>query len=214
MNQIPSQERSIRSVIEVIVMFAMMAALLAVDKRLATLAGIIPIIYFFVEMRVRKRKLKGPETFVSDLMKSWYWIIIVAIGIQTLDAFIFHRFFPEMAEHLKARTPMLEEGFDINLLIKFAILAFGEEIAFRGVLQERFSWYLKPYFAIPLTSAVFALMHLSQGSALIVGLDLASVFVDSLVFGLIYHRTKNVWVSWVAHFAANIVAYFYITNLF
>ncbi|WP_411835303.1 CPBP family glutamic-type intramembrane protease [Paenibacillus barengoltzii] len=36
--------------------------------------------------------------------------------------------------------------------------------------------------------------------------------LDSLVFGIIYYQTRNVWVSWLAHFAANLLAYFYIAN--
>ncbi|MFL0554903.1 MULTISPECIES: CPBP family intramembrane glutamic endopeptidase [Paenibacillus] len=83
---------------------------------------------------------------------------------------------------------------------------------FRGLLQERLNWYVKPYFAIPLTSMIFALMHVSQGSVQIVSIDLISVFLDSLVFGIIYYQTRNVWVSWLAHFAANLLAYFYIAN--
>ncbi|MEC2345418.1 hypothetical protein P9H28_15150 [Paenibacillus barengoltzii] len=47
------------------------------------------------------------------------------------------------------------------------------------MLQERLSWYVKPYFAIPLTSMIFALMHVSQGSVQIVSIDLISVFLDS-----------------------------------
>jgi|HigsolmetaGSP11D_1036233.scaffolds.fasta_scaffold01293_5 membrane protease YdiL (CAAX protease family) len=212
MNPLINQTRSIRSLIEVILMFALMAVLLPVNNSLYTLAGLIPIAYYFLEGWLRKRSLKGPDALFADVKRSWYWILLVAIGMQTLDAFVFHQFVPEMAEHLRARTPLLEEGFDPDLLLTFAILALGEEIAFRGVLQERLSWYLKPYVAIPLTSAIFALVHVSRGSALIVGLDLASVFLDSLVFGIIYHQTRNVWVSWVAHFTANVLAYFYIVS--
>jgi membrane protease YdiL (CAAX protease family) len=195
-------------------MFALMVALLPINKGWATIAGLIPIVYYFAEGRIRQRRLLGPNALFAGLKRSWYWILLVAIGMQTLDAYVFQAFFPEMAEHLKARAPMLNEGVDASLLIQFFVAALGEEIAFRGVLQERLSWYLKPYLAIPLTSLLFALMHLSQGDALIVGLDLASVFLDSLVFGIIYHRTKNVWVSGVAHLAANLAAYFYIANWF
>jgi membrane protease YdiL (CAAX protease family) len=214
MNLVTNQERNTRSLIEVMAMFAIMAVLLAIDKGLATLAGFIPIVYFFVEGRIRKRHLPGPNRLIAGLKRSWYWIVLVAIGLQTLDAYVFHAYFPEMAAHLKARAPVLESGLDVQLLITFLVAALGEEIAFRGVLQERLGWYLRPYFAIPLASLLFALMHLSEGDALIVGLDLTSVFVDSLVFGIIYHQTKNVWVSGLAHLAANLVAYFYIVNWF
>ncbi|GFN31381.1 CPBP family intramembrane glutamic endopeptidase [Paenibacillus xylaniclasticus] len=212
MNEMTSPNRSKRSFIEVLIIFVIMIVLMAIDKNLSVVAGIIPIVYFFVDIRLRNRKAAGPEALLSGIKKSWYWIVIVVFGLQTFDYVIFDNFFPEMMEHLKARAPMLEQGFDISLLLTFLIAAFGEEVAFRGLLQERLSWYAKPYIAIPLTSVIFALMHLSHGSVQIVSLDLASVFVDSLVFGVIYYKTRNIWVSWLAHFAANLVAYFYIVN--
>jgi len=112
MNPLINQTRSIRSLIEVILMFALMAVLLPVNNSLYTLAGLIPIAYYFLEGWLRKRSLKGPDALFADVKRSWYWILLVAIGMQTLDAFVFHQFVPEMAEHLRARTPLLEEGFD------------------------------------------------------------------------------------------------------
>ena len=40
---------------------------------------------------------------------------------------------------------------------------------------------------------------------MIVFIDLASVFVDSMIYGVIFLRSRNVFVSWIAHFLADIV---------
>jgi hypothetical protein len=45
-------------------------------------------------------------------------------------------------------------------------------------------------------------MHFSIGPALIVIFDLLSVFIDSTFFGIIFQRSHNVFVAWIAHFLA------------
>jgi len=212
-NTIGKEERSFRAFIEVMVVLLVMVSLIAINKSLAGLAGIVPVIYFLIERRVRRRNHNKTYTFLMDLKKNWYWILLVAVGFQTLDLFVFTLYLPEMMEHIALRTPLLNENLSIKLMITILIAALGEEIAFRGLIQARFSWYLKPYVSIPLTSIIFALMHLSDGNALIVTMDMASVFLDSIVFGIIYYRTQNIWMSWIAHAAANIVAFLYLTYL-
>lgn len=208
-----NEKRSLRAFIEVMVILFVMIAITIIDKRLAGVASILPIIYFIIESIVRRRNNSRITTLLSDLKRSWYWILIVTVGFQTLYMLLFINVFPEMTEHLTARVPLLEESISLKILITFLIAALGEEIVFRGLFQERFSWYMKRYIAIPLTSTIFALMHFSDGDALIVGLDMTTIFLDSVIFGIIYYRTKNIMVCWFAHAAANIIAFLYITNI-
>jgi len=212
-NSIEKEGRSFRAFIEVMVVLLVMVSLIAIDRSLAALAGIVPVVYFLIERRARRRNNRT-NTFLSNLKQNWYWILLVAVGFQSLDLFVFTHYLPEMTEHITLRAPLLNEGLSFKLIITILIAALGEEIAFRGLIQDRFSWYMKPYVSIPLTSIIFALMHLSNGNALIVSIDMTSVFLDSIVFGIIYYRTQNIWMSWIAHAAANLVAFLYLTYLF
>ena len=48
-------------------------------------------------------------------------------------------------------------------------------------------------------------MHYAPGPALIVFVDLALIVVDSIIYGIIFARSNNVFVAWVAHFLADLV---------
>ncbi len=48
-------------------------------------------------------------------------------------------------------------------------------------------------------------MHFAAGPTLIVIIDLFSVFIDSIIFGIIFQRSHNVLVAWIAHFLGDIV---------
>jgi membrane protease YdiL (CAAX protease family) len=92
-----------------------------------------------------------------------------------------------------------------QLVLAILIAPLGEEISFRGLFQERLGWFMPTWVAIGVTSLLFALMHLSYGPADVVFWDLFSVFVDSLFFGIIYAKTKNILVSYIAHLLADVI---------
>ena len=55
-----------------------------------------------------------------------------------------------------------------------------------------------------ISSIVFSFMHYSQGSFTVVAYDIFTIFIDSLIYSVIYHRTKNIFASWIAHYLADI----------
>jgi membrane protease YdiL (CAAX protease family) len=96
-------------------------------------------------------------------------------------------------------------GFFIGLFIIALLPAFFEEIFFRGVIQNLFTrWWGRPYIAILITSLFFSLVH---GSIFL----FISRAVLGIALGMIFYYTQNVWVSFIAHFINNGIAF---TQLF
>ncbi len=91
-----------------------------------------------------------------------------------------------------------------EFLVAIVIMAFFpalfEEIFFRGALQNLLErWWKKPLLAIIVTSLLFSLIHMS----LFLFLSRALL---GFVLGLMYQRSKNLWVNIIAHFLNNAVA--------
>ena len=90
--------------------------------------------------------------------------------------------------------------FLMALVIMAFLPALFEELFFRGVLQNLLErWWKKPLLAIIVTSLLFSLIHMS------VFLFLSRALLG-FVLGLMYQRSKNLWVNIIAHFLNNAVA--------
>jgi membrane protease YdiL (CAAX protease family) len=177
---------------------------------------ILPIIYYLVERRIRGRSRESigfiSAKFLKDIKKNWVWILLVGIVFQIIYVTIFRNYFPEMFNHVLERASIIKT-FDGALIFKLLLLALGEEIVFRGLVQERLQWVMKPRYAILLSSAAFSLMHIAPGKTSIVALDLTTIFIDSVIFGVLFYKTRNVYVSWIAHALGNIVSAFIIASM-
>jgi hypothetical protein len=78
--------------------------------------------------------------------------------------------------------------------------ALFEEIFFRGAVQNLLErWWKKPLLALLATSLFFSFIHMSVFLFL-------SRAVLGLVLGLMYQRSRNLWVNIIAHFLNNAVA--------
>lgn len=90
-----------------------------------------------------------------------------------------------------------------ELIMALIIMAFFpalfEELFFRGALQNLFErWWKKPLLAVLVTSLLFSLIHASIFLFL-------SRAVLGFVLGLMYQRSRNIWVNIIAHFLNNAV---------
>lgn len=91
-----------------------------------------------------------------------------------------------------------------EFLMAIVIMAFFpalfEEIFFRGAVQNLLvRWWKKPLLAILITSLLFSLIHMS----IFLFLSRAAL---GFVLGLMYQKSKNLWVNIIAHFLNNAVA--------
>lgn len=177
---------------------------------IAGLSVIIGVVIFFINNAVEKQSpeqnglnFKTIGTGLKD-RKIWFWLALplimdaVSIGISKL-------FLPEYIEHVIARAGVFV-SYDKILLLVFQLLVFalGEEIAWRAFFQNQ----LKKVFPITpvliLSSILFALGHLTDGNAVIVIYDVFFVFINSVLYGIIFHKTNNAWISTISHFVANL----------
>ncbi|MEO8771418.1 MAG: CPBP family intramembrane glutamic endopeptidase [Ferruginibacter sp.] len=90
--------------------------------------------------------------------------------------------------------------FLVALVIMAFLPALFEELFFRGAVQNLFvKWWKQPLVAIIVTSLLFSLIH---GSIYL----FLSRAVLGFVLGLLYYKTKNIWINVIAHFLNNAIA--------
>lgn len=90
--------------------------------------------------------------------------------------------------------------FLMALVVMAFFPALFEEVFFRGAMQNLFvKWWKAPLLAIIVTSVLFSLIHSS------VYLFFSRIALG-FVLGLMYYKTKNIWVNVIAHFLNNAIA--------
>ncbi len=98
------------------------------------------------------------------------------------------------------------------LLPLLAISLLAEEITFRNLFQGRLAPIIGNTVAILLVSFLFGLSHYSPGAFLVVALDIASIFVDSILYGILYARRNNLIIVWAAHLIGDIFGMIFLLN--
>lgn len=184
-----------------------------------SLTILFSILYLFIENKRNKGKMEDigfiPKNILSDIKKYWWLILIpVVSGIVSISLFKF--VLPEIYVYASDTKPMLSFGNLFLQIPKLLILAFAEEIAFRGFFQTKLCDITKPIWAIIITSLFFAIGNFSAVS--ITGLIYTSffIFIDNIIYGVIYQRTKNIYSCTISHFLANVIEtfilFFYLFN--
>jgi membrane protease YdiL (CAAX protease family) len=116
---------------------------------------------------------------------------------------------PAFIDHVTVRLPLpVGRTADyLPLLVLGALVgAFLEEISFRALFQQRLSWFIPTPAAIGIVSVVFGIGHWASGDPVIVLIDVLLVIVDSTFYGIIFARSKNIYVAWFTHLFANLFA--------
>ena len=147
-------------------------------------------------------KLRG---FKEDFRANWHLILVVAVVLQLPIVLIARAYWPDLLRHMADRIPLLNSSSIGLLILVLLLIPFFEELIYRGLLQQRLAWYLNGFVANVIASFIFGLQHFSPGSPAIVAVDLAGVFVDGMFYGWIFSRCRNIFVSWTAHTAADII---------
>lgn len=208
--RVATNARASRRVLtETIVLLALVTAAPLLPPGLRTLLALVPLVYFFVERHVRHRAWGEvgfrPRALPRDLAANWLPAVLVAVVIQFVVVWAAARWEPGYLDHVIARLPFqLDQAPRLIPLILVATL--GEEITFRALFQERLGWFVPVPVAVGVTSLAFGLAHWAKGDPFIVAIDIGLVVVDSVLYGIIYARTRNVFASWVPHFLADLFA--------
>ena len=98
-------------------------------------------------------------------------------------------------------------GLLLNLVVVALIPAVGEELTFRGVLQQSLTRKMNPHVAIFLSAAIFSFIHFQFYGFL------PRMFLG-LLLGYMFYITNSLWTSIAMHFANNgtVVVLYYLAN--
>ena len=113
----------------------------------------------------------------------------------------------EFVAHVMGRTSSIL-SFDKTVLLigQVIIAAFGEEIAYRVFFLGKGMKIFPFWFCAVVSSLTFAAGHIAAGNMGIVVYDIAAVFIDSLIFSVIYYKSGNCVISTFSHILGNSVS--------
>lgn len=197
-----------RLLTETLVIILITILLFLIINNLKSIIPVIPAIYLLIERRKRHRSWSDigfkTKNIFSDLKTNWHLILLVGVISPLLTFYLGKYCIHGYIDHVKSRLPM-----DVNVIIPAIMTAtigtFLEEIIFRGFVQGRLEWFITPTKAIIISSILFAFMHYSNGSIPIVTLDMFGIFVDGILLGIIFTRTKNIFTSWIGHYLSDLI---------
>ena len=185
-----------------------------------------PIIYYYLT-----RKTKQLQALGFRKMKRPWLLLIVGLLLMLLalpvteqlthwnEAMKLGPAFSRLEEYMK----MLEEsteaaiekmlnadtfgGLLLNLLIIALIPAVGEEMTFRGVLQQSLTRKMNPHIAIILSAAIFSFIHFQFYGFL------PRMFLGMLL-GYMFYISRSLWPNILMHFVNNgtVVVLYYLNN--
>ncbi|NLL69977.1 MAG: CPBP family intramembrane metalloprotease [Epulopiscium sp.] len=178
--------------------------------KIAGIAVFVGVVFFFVNKASEKQSFEGSGLDISAIRTNfkdktiWFWIVLPII-MDAVSITISKLFLPEYIEHVLARTEVFV-SFDkiVIMIIQLAFLALGEEIAWRSFYQRQLNKALPIIPTLLISSVLFAIGHFNQGDAVIVLYDVFFVFINSVLYGIIFHKTNNAWISTMSHFVANL----------
>ena len=156
------------------------------------------------------------KRFFSDLKKPGViplilFMILLSPAEMLLSKAVFGRAY---IDHVLGRINV--PGLDQLPLLLFnqIVSVLGEEIEFRaffvGKGMKRF-----PFWPVAIAGAViFAAAHYAAGPAGIVARDLAGIFIDAILFAILYRKTGNCLISFIPHFVSNMLGFFLVPVIF
>jgi len=208
------KETSSKMLLELILVMGISVFLFLSVPGLAWVYTILPLIYLLIERKIRHRPLGSMgikySGIIADLRANFFIIILVAVGIQFAVIVGSYWLWSPLFIRFQERVVYLQAHFGTFVpftmfLPLVALSTFLEELVFRGFVQERASWFFNDFVAIIVGALLLTVFHYSSGELPAVMTDLLFVFLDSLLYGLIYLRSKNIFAAWTAHLSADIL---------
>ena len=200
---------SCRELYEVVIILILTFVAQFIWREFSLLFASIPTMYLFIERYLRRRTWAeigfSIRKIPRDVVANWLPILLVSIIIQFLVVWTTKNWMPIFLDHVIARFPLTIDQ-SLGYLPMLLIGTLWEEINYRALFQDRLSWFIPAPVAIGIVSVIFGIGHWAQGNSVIVTIDILLVILDSVFYGIIFARSKNVFVSWIAHFLANLFA--------
>ena len=185
-----------------------------------------PIVYYYITRQEHQMQALG----FRRLNRPW-WLILIGAALMLIaipitnqltlwnesmslgDAFEkIEEYLKMMEDMAKATTEKMLSGTTIgalllNLLVVALIPAVGEELTFRGVLQQALTRKMNPHVAIILSAAIFSFIHFQFFGFF------PRMFLGILL-GYMFYITGSLWTSILMHFLNNgsVVVLYYLNN--
>ncbi|MCC7359850.1 MAG: CPBP family intramembrane metalloprotease [Anaerolineales bacterium] len=200
---------------ETLLILAVLTATALINRALGTLVSLGVIGYLLIERQARHRPWAELGFSFSgigaSLRRNWPLILLVSVVIQLAVVWGAQVLWPELLDHIAGRIPFNYAQL-LSALPLLLVATFMEELLYRALFQERLGWFLPVPAAIVGVSLIFGLAHYSPGPAGPVAADVALVILDSVIYGIIYARGRNVLVAWLAHCLADVIAILLLIN--
>lgn len=165
--------------------------------------------FFLVEAAAKTRDDESGlrfTTIFADLKKPGvlFWMllpIVSAVATLAVGELIFSG---EFASHVIGRTSAILSFDKIPLLMgQVIIAALGEEIAFRGFFLGKAMKIVPFWPCAVVSSVVFAVGHIATGAVSLVVYDIATIFIDSMIYAVLYRKSGNCLVCTISHILCN-----------
>lgn len=174
-----------------------------------------PIVYYYITRKAQPiqalgfRKMEQPWLYlligvalmfislpVTNRLTVWNESMSFGSAFATLENYL-----KTLEETAQATTEKMLNvdtigGLLINLIVIALIPAVGEELTFRGVLQQSLTRRMSPHVAILLASAIFSFIHFQFYGFL------PRMFLGILL-GYMFYITGSLWTSILMHFVNN-----------
>ncbi len=184
---------------------------------ISVIAGVAT--FFILKWRSKKSFSQSGlnlETMVADLKSRsiWLWICL-PIVMNVLSLWIAKVALPEYVQYETGRAgAFVPIELSVVSTLQFLFFALGEEIAWRAFFQQQLNKFMPILPTLLVSSLLFALGHYQAGSTAVVLFNLFFVFMNSILYGIVFDKTKNAWVSTLSHFAANMFSVIVIVRFF
>ncbi len=158
------------------------------------------------------------QTVASVLVNVLYTRAVIALGgpARVNDPIVsVPAMFTAMFDVAAGRLPFSAHTVRVTYLGFLIVWAgFGEELYFRGYVQGTLRTRKGARYAIVVASALFAVRHYTQMALLLPKYPVFAAtawvtmaFLVGIVLGLVYERTKSLWLPVAIHYLFNIVPF-------
>lgn len=179
-------------------------------SNVAGVSVILGVVFFFINKVREKQQYSGSGLDIKAISanikdkKIWFWILLPLI-MDAIYTIIAKLYIPEYIEFEITRAGTFV-SFDIGLLsvLQLIFFALGEEIAWRAFFQNQLRKALPIIPVLAISSLLFALGHYKNGTPIVVAFSISTVFINSILYGIVFHKTNNAWISTISHFIANL----------
>lgn len=201
---------SVFTLVGIIIMILLTLTKAVPSSQTAGYAVFVGIAFFFIVEAVSKTRDAESglrfKTVLADIKKPGVLFWIFMPTVSAIITFIVGNliFSEEFIAHVMGRTSSILSFHKIPLLIgQVIIAALGEEIAFRGFFVGKTMKIFPFWLCAVVSSIAFAAGHIAAGNLGIVAYDIATIFIDSIFFSIIYRKSGNCLISAISHILSN-----------